>query len=123
MGCVSLATIASPRTASWRLSWASTSATETLKRLRSLSLMLNTTCRLSFKLRASRRSRRTRREPIIMLRSGQRSLHLLDAVSFDDVPDLDVVVTCNFQAALEALAHFADVVLETLERFQARGPL
>src|SRR5262249_11517959 len=53
-------------------------------------------------------------EPLLF----KRSLHLLHAVSFDHVVDLDVVVAGNFQAALEAFAHLADILLEALERVQ-----
>src|SRR5262245_19627932 len=111
--------------------------------------MLWTTCRLSFKLRASRRSNRTRRVPTIIVVSGQLSvascqwespllfisnnwplatdnwpllqgsLHLLDAEGLDNVADLDVVVAGNFQAALEALADLGDIVLDAFERVQA----
>ena len=49
----------------------------------------------------------------------ERPLHLLDAVRLDHVVDLDVVVAGDLDAALEALADLADVVLEALERLQA----
>src|SRR5436189_6473970 len=103
--------MARPSTTSWRWSWASTSATDTLNAFFSRSLMLRTTWRLSFRLRDPRTSNRTRREPTIILVRGpwsvagkrvlvvlqrttdkglrQGSLHLLDAVGLDDVVDLD----------------------------------
>src|SRR5262245_44798770 len=89
--------------------------------------MLRTTCRLSLSERDSRTSSRTRREPTIMVRVrprrlAERPLHLLDAVALDDVVYLDVVVAGDLQAALEALAHLADVVLEALERLQPGRP-
>src|SRR5262249_25600254 len=62
----SLPTIAKPRIAICRLSWASPSATETLNRCFSLSLMLLITCRLSLSVRDSRSNRRTRREPTVI---------------------------------------------------------
>src|SRR2546427_9654318 len=46
----------------------------------------------------------------------QRARDLLDLVRLDDVADLDVVEVLDPDAALEALAHLADVVLEALER-------
>src|SRR5437763_5673168 len=110
--------MAIPSTASWRLSWASTSATDTLKAFRRRSLMLRTTCRLSLRLRLSRSKRRIRTEPTIMAfrvwcfvfgvsclpkrrdtkhetrntkQYLQGSLHLLDPVRLDDVIHLDVI--------------------------------
>src|SRR4051794_38333890 len=98
---------------------------EMLKELRRRSLMERTTWRLSFRLRDSRTSSRTRNEPTIMpfpprgrfrgngrasegrgirraLPAGsQRPLHLLDAVALDHVVHLDVVVTADLEAAVE----------------------
>src|SRR5690348_13353857 len=115
--------MAMPSTATCRLSCASTSATETLNPLRRRSLMLLRTCLLSFKLRDSRRRRRTRSEPTTIGRRSllQRALDLLHAVRLDHVADLDVVVAGNLEAALEPLAHVPHVVLEALQRLQAGG--
>src|SRR5262249_14399877 len=134
-----------PSTATCRLSCASTSATETLNPCRSRSFMLLTTCRLSLSVRASRISRRTRREPTVMghlvrlaasfwerfyraqkhaakrLLLLQRSLHLFDAIRFDHVADLDIVVAGNFEAAFEAFAYLAHILLEALERVEPSG--
>src|SRR5690606_1176192 len=49
------------------------------------------------------------------LRSRQCSGHLFDAEALDQVADLHVVEALNVEAALEALAHLAHVVLEALE--------
>src|ERR671933_2557178 len=49
-------------------------------------------------------------------RRGQRPGDLLRPVALDDVPNLDVVEVLDPDAALEALAHLADVVLEAAER-------
>src|SRR4051812_17539633 len=57
------------------------------------------------------------------LRLRQRPLHLLDAVSLDDVADLDVVVAGDLDTALEALADLLHVLLEALERVQADRPV
>src|SRR5262249_25877669 len=50
----------------------------------------------------------------------QRPLHLFDAVRLNRVADLDVVVTRDLQTALEALTDFTHVILEALQRLQAR---
>ena len=50
--------------------------------------------------------------------SGQRALHLLDAVALDDVVHLHVVIAGDLEAALEPLLDLADVVLVVLERLQ-----
>src|SRR6185312_13383317 len=42
--------------------------------------------------------------------------HLADGVHLEDVALLDVVVAVDGEAALEALGHLADIVLEALER-------
>src|ERR1700722_17111529 len=55
--------------------------------------------------------------------AGQRPLHLLDAVGFNDVIDLDVIVAGDLHTALEALAHLASIVAEALERLQAGGAI
>src|SRR5258708_486252 len=49
----------------------------------------------------------------------QRSLHVFDAVRLDHVVHLDVIVAGNLEAALEALADFAGIVLEAFERLEA----
>src|SRR5947199_358813 len=46
----------------------------------------------------------------------ERARHLFDAVGLDQVADLHVVEVLNADAALEALANLAHVVLEALER-------
>src|SRR5690606_25691298 len=46
---------------------------------------------------------------------GERSGDLFDPVALDHVANLDVVEVGNVQAALEALADLADIVLEALE--------
>src|SRR5260370_25259581 len=84
--------------------------------------MLRTTCRLSLRLRDSRNSNRTLREPTI-INSGQRSLYLLNAVGFDHIVHLDVVVAGHLHAALVTLLHLADVVLDALQGVQANGTL
>src|ERR1700744_1777356 len=44
---------------------------------------------------------------------------MLHAVRFDDVADLDVVVARHLDAALEAFAHLAGIVLESLQRIKS----
>src|SRR6185436_20906613 len=47
--------------------------------------------------------------------SSERRLHLLDLEGLDHVADLDVLEALDADAALEALAHLGDVVLEVAQ--------
>src|ERR1700712_1925208 len=49
-------------------------------------------------------------------RRGQRPRDLLRAIALDHVADLDVVEVLDADTALEAFAHFLDVVLEAAQR-------
>src|SRR5438309_1265609 len=91
--------------------------------------MLRTTCRLSFRVRASRSKSRTSRVPTTTInlreltlpaRPLERPLHLLDTVGLDNVADLDVVVAGDLNAALEAFADLAHILLEAFEGIQPR---
>src|SRR5688572_22056115 len=49
-------------------------------------------------------------------RAAEGSGHFFRAIGLDDVTDLQVVEVLDADTALEAFAHFADVVLEALQR-------
>src|SRR5439155_5321967 len=105
--------------------------------------MLRTTRRLSLRLLASRTSKRTRMQPTIMPavrfcsytgpmppgsaapfhHKSQCPLHLVDTESFNDIADFDVVITGDFQAALEAFPNLANVLLESAQRIQSCSAL
>src|SRR5258708_26678707 len=127
-----------PTTDLCQVSWCSSSATATLKSLRSLSFKLRRTCRLSFSdcasgMCSSRVSRPTgmwhsggQSSGLFLaggpaaLSGGFRSAHLANAEAFQDIADLDVVEIGDARPAFEASADFAGIILESPQRVELR---
>src|SRR6267143_2894607 len=115
----SVLTAAAVSSARCHSSWCAVSATDTLNRWCNRSLRLFSTARLSLSdWQAARCSSQTITPTITGGSGAEGPGDLLDAIGLDQVTDLDVVEVLDADPALEALAHFADVVFEALERGQ-----
>src|SRR4029077_12594795 len=130
--------VTTPTTDLCHVSWCSSSATATLKSRRSLSFKLRKTCRLSFSDCASGMCSSRVSRPTGICRSGGqlgglflaggpaalsggfRGAHLGNAKAFQDVADLHIVEIRDARAAFEPSAHFAGVILESLQRAELR---
>src|SRR5713101_1201762 len=127
-----------PTTDLCHVSWCSSSATATLKSRRSLSFKLRRTCRLSFSDCASGMCSSRVSKPTGMsgsggqlgglflaggpaaLSGGFRGARLGNAKAFQDIADLHVVEIGDSRAAFKTSAHFACVILESLQRAELR---